>query len=94
MQVQGVPIMSTELTLPVTTPWADAIPLLSNDDMMELAGNSVHPMLAAQLTMFVLAASVPRQHQTTRKYTLTVTLIVEHLYFRDFCFMSVGLVVV
>ena len=64
MQVQGVPILS-ELNLPVTTPWADAIPLLSNDDMMELAGNSVHTMLAAQLTMFVLAACVPRQHANT-----------------------------
>ena len=69
MQIQGIPILSSELNLAVATPWANAIPLLSDDDMMELAGNSVHPMLAAQLTMFVLAACVPRQHQTTCKYT-------------------------
>ena len=79
MQVQGVPISPSKLNLPVTTPWADAIPLLSNDDMMELAGNSVRPMPAAQLTMFVLAACVPRRHQTTCKYTLIVTWIVEHI---------------
>ena len=78
MQIQGVPILSSELNLPVTCPWADAVPLLSDDDMMELAGNSVHPMIAAQLTMFVLAACVPRQHRTTCKHALFVTLIFEH----------------
>ena len=78
MQIQGIPILSSELNLPVTTPWADAIRLLSEDDMMDLAGNSVHPMIAAQLTMFVLAACVPRQHRTTCKHTLIVSSLVEN----------------
>ena len=67
LMVQGVPTLSEELGLPYPTPWASAMPLLSEDDLYSLAGNRAHPMIAAQLTFFVLAASVPRQEHKQQK---------------------------
>ena len=61
LQVQGIPWSAD---LPVANPWAEVMPCLTDDDARNLGGNSIHPLSSGQLTLWVLAAAVPRRFQT------------------------------
>ena len=62
LQVQGLPVLSEELGLPVKLPWRDALPELSQREMFMLAGNSIHSQLAGEFTLWALASVMPREH--------------------------------
>ena len=61
LQVQGLPVLSVELGFDVHLPWASALSSLSQREMYALAGNSVHSQLAGELTLWTLAAVIPRE---------------------------------
>ena len=62
LQVQGLPVLSRQLGFDIHLPWASAVPTLSQREMYSLAGNSVHSQLAGELTFWILAAVIPREH--------------------------------
>ena len=61
LQVQGLPVLSQELGFDIHLPWASALSQLTQKDMYALAGNSIHSQLAGELTLWTLAAVMPRE---------------------------------
>jgi hypothetical protein len=56
--IQGVPAVANGRFRPS---WGDLLPSLSQKELRALAGNSIHSMIAGALTLWVLAAYVPRE---------------------------------
>ena len=61
IQVQGIPWSAD---FPLSSPWAEVLPYLTDGDARNLAGKLIHPQIAGQLTLWVLAAVVPRRFQS------------------------------
>jgi hypothetical protein len=56
--VQGVPAVACGSFRPS---WYDLVPTLTQKELRALAGNSIHSMISGALTIWVLAAFVPRE---------------------------------
>ena len=61
LQVQGLPVFSVKWGLDIHLPFASALSTLSQREMYSLADNGVHSHLEGELTLWTLAAVIPRE---------------------------------